>query len=148
MLEVCNFIEKESVAQVFSCEFCKISKNTFFYQTPPVAASPLDIGKNSLFSQLHFFTRDVDQYKNMSLSQLYQLPRTPFSQSTLSLATFVLWILQVFKNSFFTEHPQKQPFADNLQNRCSQKFPKLHTKALVLESLFKKLAGWRPATLF
>ena len=26
--------------QVFFCEFCKISKNTYFYRTPPVAASP------------------------------------------------------------------------------------------------------------
>ena len=25
--------------QVFSCEFCEIFKNTFFYRTPPVAAS-------------------------------------------------------------------------------------------------------------
>ena len=25
-----NFIKKESPAQVFSCEFCEISKNTFF----------------------------------------------------------------------------------------------------------------------
>ena len=37
----CNFIKKETLAQVFSCEFCKISKNTFFYRTPPVAASVL-----------------------------------------------------------------------------------------------------------
>ena len=28
--EVCNFINKETLAQVFSCEFCEISKNTFF----------------------------------------------------------------------------------------------------------------------
>ena len=35
----CNFIKKETLAQVFSCEFCEISKNTFFYRTPPVAAS-------------------------------------------------------------------------------------------------------------
>ena len=28
--EVCNFIKKESLAQVFSCELCKLSKNTFF----------------------------------------------------------------------------------------------------------------------
>ena len=36
----CNFIKKESVAQVFSCEFCEISKNTtFFYRTPQVDAS-------------------------------------------------------------------------------------------------------------
>ena len=29
---------KETLAQVFSCEFYKISKNTFSYRTPPVAA--------------------------------------------------------------------------------------------------------------
>ena len=34
-----NFIEKESLAQVFSCEFFEIPKNTFFYRTPSVAAS-------------------------------------------------------------------------------------------------------------
>ena len=33
------FIKKKTLAQVFSCEFCKISKNTFSYRTPPVAAS-------------------------------------------------------------------------------------------------------------
>ena len=28
--EACNFIKKEKLAQVFSCEFCEISKNIFF----------------------------------------------------------------------------------------------------------------------
>ena len=28
--EACNFIKKEAVAQMFSCEFCKIFKNSFF----------------------------------------------------------------------------------------------------------------------
>ena len=28
--EACNFIKKETLAQVFSCEFCEISRNTFF----------------------------------------------------------------------------------------------------------------------
>ena len=28
--DVCNFIKKDTPAQVFSCEFCEISKNTFF----------------------------------------------------------------------------------------------------------------------
>ena len=37
----CNFIKKETLAQVFSCEFCEISKNTFFYRTPLVAASEM-----------------------------------------------------------------------------------------------------------
>ena len=38
-LQACNFIKKETLAQVFSCEFCEISKNTFFHRTPLVAAS-------------------------------------------------------------------------------------------------------------
>ena len=32
-------IKKEALAQVFSCEVCKISKNTLFYRTPLVTAS-------------------------------------------------------------------------------------------------------------
>ena len=42
-----NMFEIETLAQVFSYEFCEISKNTFSYRTPPVAASDL-----SLFSLL------------------------------------------------------------------------------------------------
>ena len=37
-----NFFKKETLAQVFSCEFCKISKNTFSYRTLLVAASDFD----------------------------------------------------------------------------------------------------------
>ena len=38
-LQACNVIKKETLAQVFSCECCEVSKNTFSYRTPPVAAS-------------------------------------------------------------------------------------------------------------
>ena len=31
----CSFIKKETLKQVFSCEFWEIFKNTFFYRTPP-----------------------------------------------------------------------------------------------------------------
>ena len=37
--EACNFIKGEALAQVFYCEFCEISKNTFSYRTPLVIAS-------------------------------------------------------------------------------------------------------------
>ena len=33
-----DFIKKEVLAQVTSCEFCKIFRNTYFYRTPPLAA--------------------------------------------------------------------------------------------------------------
>ena len=44
---VCNFINKETLTQVFSCEFCEIFKNTFFYRTLSVAASV----ENQLFTK-------------------------------------------------------------------------------------------------
>ena len=34
--ESCSFIKKETLVQVFSCEFCEISENTCFYRTPLV----------------------------------------------------------------------------------------------------------------
>ena len=37
--QVCNFIQKETLVQVFFCEFCEISKNNFPYRTLPVVAS-------------------------------------------------------------------------------------------------------------
>ena len=40
---------KEALAQMFSCKFCEISKNTFFYWTPPVAASNKLCWKNQCF---------------------------------------------------------------------------------------------------
>ena len=39
--KVCNFIKKETLAQTFSYEFCKIAMNTFFNRTTLVAASVL-----------------------------------------------------------------------------------------------------------
>ena len=35
----CNFIKKETLAQVFSCEFLEISKNTFFTEHVRTTAS-------------------------------------------------------------------------------------------------------------
>ena len=35
----CNFIKKETPTQVLSCEYHKMFENSFFYGTPPVAAS-------------------------------------------------------------------------------------------------------------
>ena len=37
----CSFIKKETLAQVFSCEFCKISKNNFSTENLGTTASML-----------------------------------------------------------------------------------------------------------
>ena len=41
----CNFIKKETLAQVFSCEYCEFSKYTFSHKTAPVADSEYNILK-------------------------------------------------------------------------------------------------------
>ena len=42
-IEVCNFIKKETLAQVFACEFCEISKNTFFAEHLWTTASGISV---------------------------------------------------------------------------------------------------------
>ena len=53
----CNFIKKETLAQVFSCEFCEISKNTFSYRTAPVAAF---VGHYHLHKKIKYFTLSIN----------------------------------------------------------------------------------------
>ena len=36
--KACSFIKKETLAQVFFCQICEISRNNFFCRTPLVAA--------------------------------------------------------------------------------------------------------------
>ena len=45
--EACNFIKKETLVQVFSYEFCEISKNIFSHRTSPVAVSQYTNAKYS-----------------------------------------------------------------------------------------------------
>ena len=53
----CNFIKKETLAQVFSCQFWEISKNTFFQRTHMVAASA--INPFQFLNQFQFFQTKV-----------------------------------------------------------------------------------------
>ena len=39
-IETSNFIKKETLAQVFSCDFCEISKSTLFTEHLWATASP------------------------------------------------------------------------------------------------------------
>ena len=41
-LMACNFIKKETLTQVFFCEYHKMFDKSFSYGTPPVAASEND----------------------------------------------------------------------------------------------------------
>ena len=56
-----NFIKKETPTQVFSCEFCKDVKDTFFYITPRVAA--FGILKN--FYRRKHFRKKTEETKDL-----------------------------------------------------------------------------------
>ena len=58
-----------------------------------------------------------------------------------------LYLTAESSTSTFLTRIQKQPFANVLQIRCSQKFRNIHRKAPVLEFSFNKVADLRPATL-
>ena len=55
---------KETLAQVFSCEFCKISKSTFSYRTPPVAAFENKIIRRYLSLKI-LVTEEADDKKRL-----------------------------------------------------------------------------------
>ena len=63
--EVCNFIKKETPAQVFSCEFCEHFKNTFLTEHLLITASEVLKG------------------------------RAPANKSTLSLTHLIVWSVLV-----------------------------------------------------
>ena len=46
--ESCNFIKKEKLVQMFSCEFCKISKYNFFTEHLWATASVIILLRSSI----------------------------------------------------------------------------------------------------
>ena len=46
-LQACNFVKK-TPTQVFSCPYCEIFRTSFFYRTPPVAASDISRYETSI----------------------------------------------------------------------------------------------------
>ena len=108
MPEACNFIKKETLAQVFSYEFCEISKNTFSYRTPPVAASAFFCFTKRWYSVISFTAWKVSKYGVFSgprfsvfglNTEKYGPEKTPYLDSFHS----VLFTkqLHIFITSFF-----------------------------------------------
>ena len=67
-LSPATLLKKETLAQVFSCEFCKISKNTFLHRKLLVAASG-DQRKPIKFQQIYrLFSYDSNVARIFSYS--------------------------------------------------------------------------------
>ena len=61
--EICNLISKETLAQLLSCEFCEIFKNTFFYRKPLDDCLCITYGKILLIAATIFFNQ-IDKNHN------------------------------------------------------------------------------------
>ena len=80
-----NFIKKEALALVFSCEFCEISNNTILHRTPVVAAS--DENCTVSFFDIHHFW---DHFYIMVLKQDFQKNKLCKSQVALDFCNLFL----------------------------------------------------------
>ena len=82
-----NYIEKETLVQVFSSDFCEIFKNIFFYRTPPVAASKkiLNVLESTEFKEKNEikFKADVLQKKILLKERLW------YSRFPMNFAKFL-----------------------------------------------------------
>ena len=92
-----NFIKKETLVQVFSCEFCEIFKNTFFHWTPPVAASGLCNYAVLMFYEIFEFISDlIDIFIKMKIihpskQTLYVIRVHVLLQNIFFIFTMLFW---------------------------------------------------------
>ena len=64
--QTCNFIKIETLAQLLSCGFCEIFKNTFSYKTPLVAASAEVYSEPCQRFKMELFAKIVSDCKSIN----------------------------------------------------------------------------------
>ena len=71
-----NKVAGLTLAQVFSCEFCEISKNTFLHRTPLVAASKsdVDIGEENIHDSEDATTDDTGEIQETNKRKIVAAP--------------------------------------------------------------------------
>ena len=102
MPEACNFVKKETPTQAFSCEPCKIFKNTFFYRTPLVAQK-IDRRRgfmgNRVFSKKHLTKKSSNILKSFDHNivetnsagwQIFEVSLNPTSSSQRHKKKYVM----------------------------------------------------------
>ena len=86
--EACNFIKKEALTQVFSCESCEISKNTFSAEHLCLNASE----SNLIFPEIRKLL--LVYIENQGL--YFHLPPITLKRWELTLVTSFLWSNSIF----------------------------------------------------
>ena len=109
--ELCNFIKKETLAQVFSSEFCENSKNTLCYITPLMAASDcfswlLLILTFDFWSPMFVFGTNSKGFKEYKSGISFSLK----SFSSVLLFFFHVFSVLLFFHFFLVVAHKKDPF--------------------------------------
>ena len=106
---------------MFSCEYCEIFKNSFFYRTPPKAAF---VSKNFLYSGL---TLDFERSLHYPLSLIPSSIATPDGGNTVTAKSK---FMDAIKNS--CRQPPKTP-----RSKINIDDPKLSVTAIDLIAAFR-----------
>ena len=121
---------KKTPTQVFSCEHCKIFKNTYFEEHLPVAVSVWRHQNPSeyLFLGIWMFLPNLFEPEYIlylaSSKWVFFIKKKVFHYVFIFQVLFKIGVLESFA-----------------QNRCSWKSRKFHRKTLKSDSLFNKVAG-------
>ena len=122
-----NFIIIETLAQVFSCEFCKISKNTCSYRTPQVATSENYLVQN--YTQ-HLFNLKIGPL--IANAPIFQISYELFPKVTFSFRIKIKEITARFHSNHCYE--------ENSQSHWKERFEfnnlKLHCLSHYFSNLF------------
>ena len=78
-IEACNFIKKEALARVFSCEFCEIFKNTFFTKHLSTTASVIDM--SGIYTEPSYKFYDLLFWFKIDFSSKFNYDINPIKKS-------------------------------------------------------------------
>ena len=122
-----NFIKKETLEQVFSFEFCKISMNTFSYRTLPVATSVME--NIATFSGFKILLYCCLLTKSCRLKACSFIKKSPWHWR------FPVHLAKFFRITFFEKHLRE---IESTQQRftCSKSTIKTLEKCLNKFNLF------------
>ena len=90
----CTRVSFSPLTQVFSCKFCKISKKTFGYKTPPVAASTTQV----------FYCESCEIFKNIYFDELLRTAAFSYWRKKIYILRvsiiFLVFLFRVFVQVF------------------------------------------------
>ena len=82
--EACNFIKKETLPRVFSCELCEIFKNTFFIEH--FRWLLLVVWENGLIRMLRLITKFMTSQTGRQIITIHILPNISRSKGNRTMA--------------------------------------------------------------